>query len=657
MELMNLCRTAACLLLLTCAATRALAQTNPCRTAQPVSILGSPPMAQAPIVYDPNQNVCWLANADLAGDPATRTALGVTGVNPNGSMDYATAQKWVAALNAYNNGAGYLGHNDWQFPVAPLIDRTCANTGPGGGSFGPLCSGSGLSNLYSAGLKLTFPASAVPGFGAKVSPLHNLKPSYYWALQNDGGTSNAEHEVFSFAAGIQGGVTTQDNYFYTLPMIPGPIGTPPSCSANGPTVVPYTTGPAAANAVYDCSTKYTWAADGNIAVSNAYGVTGDVTISGPSSRTIITAPKISNGAMLFDTATQWMRALNNTQYLGSSTWQIPASAAVLKDLFTDLNLAPGDSRFMATGASGPFLNLQPFYYWGCQRDQSGTSQSPCTGYAPADLQWTFNLDAGFQPTSSLVQHFFVMVYYPVTATTAPLVSLVANAEGEETTIAPNTWVEIKGSKLTPPGDSRIWRASDFVGNKMPTQLDGVSVTVNGHGAYVYYISPTQINILTPPDALPAEAQIVVSNNGAASAQFTALAQPLSPSFFVFSDGLHVAAIHLDGTLVGPSSFSVPGFTFSPAKPGETISVYTNGFGLTSIPVVAGSVTQGGTLSSLPAVTIAGRNAMVQFAGLVSPGLFQFNVIVPDSVPQGDYPIKATYGGAITQPGTLLTIRP
>jgi uncharacterized protein (TIGR03437 family) len=393
-----------------------------------------------------------------------------------------------------------------------------------------------------------------------------------------------------------------------------------------------------------------------MAASNAYGITGNVTIPASSSRTI-TAPKISNGAMLFDTATQWMRALNNSQYLGSSAWQIPASAAVLKDLFTDLNLAPGDSRFTATGASGPFQNLQPFYYWGCQRDQSGISQSPCTGYAPSDLQWTFNLDAGFQPTSSLAQHFFVMVYYPVTATTGPVVSLVANAEGEETTIAPNTWVEIKGSRLAPPGDSRIWRTSDFVSNKMPTQLDGVSVTVNGHSGYVYYISPTQINILTPPDALPADAQLVVSNSGTASAQFTALAQPLSPSFFVFSDGLHVAAIHLDGTLVGPTSFSVPGYTFSPAMPGETISVYANGLGPTSIPVAAGSITQGGTLSPLPAITVAGRNATVQFAGLVSPGLFQFNVIVPDSLPQGDQTIKATYGGTITQPGTLLTIHP
>ncbi|HTA71638.1 MAG TPA: hypothetical protein VK776_25320 [Bryobacteraceae bacterium] len=50
-------------------------------------------------------------------------------------------------------------------------------------------------------------------------------------------------------------------------------------------------------------------------------------------------------------------------------------------------------------------------------------------------------------------------------------------------------------------------------------------------------------------------QIVVTNNGAMSASFTALAQALSPSFFVFSDNQHVAAVHLDGTLSGrPGEF-------------------------------------------------------------------------------------------------------
>jgi hypothetical protein len=91
---------------------------------------------------------------------------------------------------------------------------------------------------------------------------------------------------------------------------------------------------------------------------------------------------------------------------------------VLEQLYSDLNLARGDTRFMWNGTIGPFRNLQPSFYWGCQRDQSGTGDSPCTGFAPPDganqLQWTFNFDYGFQPTSSLVQRYFVMVYYPAT---------------------------------------------------------------------------------------------------------------------------------------------------------------------------------------------------------------------------------------------------
>jgi uncharacterized protein (TIGR03437 family) len=75
----------------------------------------------------------------------------------------------------------------------------------------------------------------------------------------------------------------------------------------------------------------------------------------------------------------------------------------------------------------------------------------------------------------------------VTAT-PPTITEVANAEGEAPTIAPNTWVLIKGSNLAKAGDSRIWQGSDFVNGQMPTQLDGVSVTVNGKPAYVYYIS-------------------------------------------------------------------------------------------------------------------------------------------------------------------------
>jgi uncharacterized protein (TIGR03437 family) len=171
---------------------------------------------------------------------------------------------------------------------------------------------------------------------------------------------------------------------------------------------------------------------------------------------------------------------------------------------------------------------------------------------------------------------------------------------------------------------------------------------------VYYISPTQVNILTPPDAMAGSVQVQVTNNGTAGAQFAAAAQAESPSFFVFNGGPYVAATHVSGTLLGPTSL-YPGSS-TPAKPGETVVLYANGFGQTSTAVVSGAVTQSGTLSPLPVIKIGGVAATVSFAGLVAPGQFQFNVVVPASLANGDQSITAAYGGLATQAGTLITVQ-
>ena len=243
---------------------------------------------------------------------------------------------------------------------------------------------------------------------------------------------------------------------------------------------------------------------------------------------------------------------------------------------------------------------------------------------------------------------------------APAISLVANAEGERPTIAPNTWVEIKGANLAPAGFSSpacapgyCWQTSDFVNNSLPTKLNGVGATVNGKSAFVYYISPTQMNILTPPDTLSGTVQVQVTNNGATSAAFMVQTQPLSSSFFIFNGGPYVAATHVDGSLIGPTTL-YPGAS-TPAKPGETVVLYGNGFGPTSMPVMSGSTMQFGSLSPLPVIKIGGIAATVQFAGLVAVGQYQFNISVPSTLANGDQSITATYGGQTTQSGTLITV--
>jgi uncharacterized protein (TIGR03437 family) len=293
-------------------------------------------------------------------------------------------------------------------------------------------------------------------------------------------------------------------------------------------------------------------------------------------------------------------------------------------------------------------------------DQTVNDPSTTRGdaYAPALVE-RFTIISGstlklFYMMATWNPYAVVMMESDFNIAYGPAIAGVVNAESGSTTIAPNTWVEIDGSNLAPAGDSRIWQASDFVSGKMPTQLDGVSVMVNGTPAYIYYISPTQVNILTPPAAMPPSVSIQLTNNNVSSAAFNVPAQSLSPSFFVFNGGPYVAAQHANYNLLGPATL-YPGLS-TPAKPGETVLLYANGFGATSVPVVSGSEVQSGTLSPLPAITIGGIQAAVAFAGLVAPGEFQFNVIVPSSLADGDQPVTAAYGGAGTQSGTLLAVQ-
>jgi uncharacterized protein (TIGR03437 family) len=59
-------------------------------------------------------------------------------------------------------------------------------------------------------------------------------------------------------------------------------------------------------------------------------------------------------------------------------------------------------------------------------------------------------------------------------------------------VAPNTFISILGTNLA--ATRRLWQSSDLTSGKLPTSLDGVTVTVNGEPAFIEYISPVQISI-------------------------------------------------------------------------------------------------------------------------------------------------------------------
>ncbi len=225
--------------------------------------------------------------------------------------------------------------------------------------------------------------------------------------------------------------------------------------------------------------------------------------------------------------------------------------------------------------------------------------------------------------------------------------------------APNTWLEIKGQGLAPSSTAGglLWsKAPEFAQGKMPTTLGGISATVNGHAAYIYYVSPTQVNILTSLDTTTGPVDVILKNGTATSAAFTVVERAASPAFFLFGATQYVAATHADFSYLGPASLSAPGLPFTPARPSETIVLWANGFGLPTTALTEGSSTQSSPLPELPVVQIGGATATVSFAGVVTPGLYQINVTVPASVPDGDNAVSVSYKNVQTPIGALLTVK-
>jgi uncharacterized protein (TIGR03437 family) len=226
---------------------------------------------------------------------------------------------------------------------------------------------------------------------------------------------------------------------------------------------------------------------------------------------------------------------------------------------------------------------------------------------------------------------------------APVVTAVINGASAAPGISSSSLITIQGSNLS--RTTRGWVASDFVGGNLPTQLDGVSVTVNGLSAYPSYISPTQINMVTPDDPTTGPVQVVVNNSQGTSKNFTVTKSDPMPAFFTVGSK-YISATHADGTPIGPTSL---GSNFTPAALGETIQLYGTGFGAVIMPAGTGKVlTSPAALLNPVTVTFDGYFAAVTYAGMTANGLDQVNVTVPTGLlPNGDVPVQATVNGVKT----------
>ena len=218
-------------------------------------------------------------------------------------------------------------------------------------------------------------------------------------------------------------------------------------------------------------------------------------------------------------------------------------------------------------------------------------------------------------------------------------------------LAPNTIVSLFGRNLS--WETRGLQASDMIGGVMPTSMANVEVYFESWPAYLYYVSPLQINFLVPSELIPGTFQFWVVRQGTRGPIVTVTLQSAAPAMFQTSSGTIVAS-HLDWSVVTADA---------PATAGEIVTLWATGLGNT-IPELEDGVLPASpqwlSLLNQFEVKINGvalDSKSILYAG-VAPGfagLYQVDVQLPDPLPANPQ-IQLGLAGTMSPVGLILPAR-
>jgi uncharacterized protein (TIGR03437 family) len=265
--------------------------------------------------------------------------------------------------------------------------------------------------------------------------------------------------------------------------------------------------------------------------------------------------------------------------------------------------------------------------------------------------------------------------FTCTNTTPPVITSVDSASGYGgyNYFASGSWLEIKGSTLADPSDPRLtaatnpgqWTSADFSGSNAPTALDGVSVSINGKPAYVWYLSTGQLNVQAPEDTTVGNVAITVTNCKATSSAIMFARRALAPGFLAPSNytangtQYMVATFQSDGAYVLNTATGASfGLTSRPAKPGDGIILYGIGFGDVTPSILPGVIAgASNTLVNPVTISFGTTKATIAYQGLAGGfvGLYEFYITVPTTLANGDYQINVTQNGTTVPQTASLTV--
>jgi uncharacterized protein (TIGR03437 family) len=284
--------------------------------------------------------------------------------------------------------------------------------------------------------------------------------------------------------------------------------------------------------------------------------------------------------------------------------------------------------------------------WLTASPSSGTSDGQITLNASGSglSNGAYRAYVTIQSDAAVPQIVTVPVTLVVGASATASIGGVANNFSGSTTAVPGMMMAVFGSGLAPAGTS-----GSASGLPLPLGMSGVSATVNGISAPLYYVSPGQLDIQVPYEAGAGPAVLAINNNG----DITSFQFPIA----VAAPGM--ASVGSTLTVIDP----VAGGYASSVKIGSIYTIYMTGDGDVSPTLPTGATPTAGTsAANLPkprlpvAVTIGGVAATVNFVGIPSglAGVTQINFTVPSGASAGSQPVIVTVG-TVPSPPAMVTV--
>lgn len=207
---------------------------------------------------------------------------------------------------------------------------------------------------------------------------------------------------------------------------------------------------------------------------------------------------------------------------------------------------------------------------------------------------------------------------PVTQPGVPLVLSVNNAASfiPGDVVAPGEIVTLIGEELAPA----IQAAGQ---GSLPSSIQGVSVSIGGIAASLFYVSPSQINLQAPFELPPGSAPLIVQRSSQGSTARNVNVIATDPGVFSTAGGMPVVVHANDFSLVTQQN---------PAHSGEYLAVFCTGLGATDPAAITGqpAATAARIKASVFAEIDTGAEITVSYAGLAPGlvGLYQLNFQLP-----------------------------